>query len=178
MVTDEEVATLEERLAEAEAEVERLQTIAADREARAIHLEGLSAAQAEALAQTKAEVASRDEQLAALGDELAVAQAELAAARSEAEALRTSLRSAAERYRQAVLASQSEVPPDLVGGETVEEVDRQLEAALRMVAQLKSHLESQAQAQRVPTGAPARRAPDLAALSPTEKISYGLAQQR
>jgi DNA repair exonuclease SbcCD ATPase subunit len=164
MVTDEEVAALEERLAEAEAEVERLQTIAADREARAVHLE-------ETLAQAKAEVASRDEQLAA-------AQAELVAARSEAEGLRASLRSAAERYRQAVLASQSEVPPDLVGGETVEEVDRQLEAALRMVAQLKSHLESQAQAQRVPTGAPARRAPDLAALSPTEKISYGLAQQR
>jgi predicted RNase H-like nuclease (RuvC/YqgF family) len=151
--------------------VERLQTIAADREARAVHLEGVSAAQAEALTQAKAEVASRDEQLATLGDELA-------AARSEAEELRASLRSAAERYRQAVLASQSEVPPDLVSGETVEEVDRQLEAALRTVAQLKSHLESQAQAQRVPTGAPARRAPDLAALSPTEKISYGLAQQK
>lgn len=170
-MTDEEVAALEEPLAEAEAEVERLQTIAADREARAVQLE-------ETVTQAAAEVVSRDEQLAALGDELAVAQAELAAARSEAEGLRSSLRSAAERYRQAVLASQSEVPPDLVGGETVEEVDRQLEAALRMVAQLKSHLESQAQAQRVPTGAPARRALDLAALSPTEKISYGLAQQR
>ena len=171
MVTDEEAAALEERLAEAGVEVDRLQTMAADREARAVHLEGVSAAQAEALAQAKAEVASRDEQLAAMGDELA-------AARSEAEGLRASLRSAAERYRQAVLASQSEVPPDLVSGETVEEVDRQLEAALRTVAQLKSHLESQAQAQRVPTGAPVRRAPDLAALSPTEKISYGLAQQR
>jgi len=164
MVTDEEVAALEERLAEAGAEVERLQTMAADREARAVHLE-------EILTQAKAEVASRDEQLAALGDELT-------AARSETEGLRASLRSAAERYRQAVLASQSEVPPDLVSGETVEEVDRQLEAALRTVAQLKSHLESQAQAQRVPTGAPARRAPDVAALSPTEKISYGLAQQK
>ena len=163
-MTDEEVAALEERLAEAGAEVERLQTMAADREARAVHLE-------EILTQAKAEVASRDEQLAALGDELT-------AARSETEGLRASLRSAAERYRQAVLASQSEVPPDLVSGETVEEVDRQLEAALHMVAQLKNHLESQAQAQRVPTGAPARRAPDLAALSPTEKISYGLAQQK
>jgi chromosome segregation protein len=171
MVTEEELAALEERLAEAEAEVERLQTIAADREARAAHLE-------QTLAQAKGELASRDEELAALRQDLSAAQAELAAARSEAEELRASLRSAAEKYRQAVLASQAEVPPDLVGGETVEEVDRQLDAALRMVAQLKSHLESQAQAQRVPTGAPARRAPDLAALSPTEKISYGLAQRK
>jgi len=31
---------------------------------------------------------------------------------------------------------------------------------------------------RVPTGAPARRAPDLSALSPTEKIVHGLSQQQ
>ena len=177
-MTDEEVAALEERLAEAEAEAERLQTIAADREARAAHAEELSAAQTEALAQTRAELAARDEELATLRNDLSAAQAELVAARSEAEELQAGLRSAAEKYRQAVLAGQAEVPPDLVGGETVEEVDRQLEAAMRMVAQLKGHLQSQAQAQRVPTGAPARRAPDLAALSPTEKISHGLAQKR
>jgi uncharacterized phage infection (PIP) family protein YhgE len=170
-VTEEELAALEERLAEAEAEVERLQTTAADREARAAHLE-------DTLSQTKADLASRDEELATLRDGLSAAQTEAAAARSEAEELRGGLRSAAEKYRQAVLASRAEVPPDLVSGETVEEVDRQLESALRMVAQLKSHLESQAQAQRVPTGAPARRAPDTAALTPTEKISYGLAQER
>ena len=164
MVTEEELAALEERLAEAEAEVERLQTTAADREARAAHLE-------DTLGQAKAELASRDAELATLRDNLS-------AASSEAEELRGGLRSAAEKYRQAVLASRAEVPPDLVGGETVEEVDRQLEAALRMVSQLKSHLESQAQAQRVPTGAPARRAPDTAALTPTEKISHGLAQRK
>jgi DNA repair exonuclease SbcCD ATPase subunit len=163
-VTEEELAALEERLAEAEAEMERLQTTAADREARAAHLE-------DTLAQTKAELASRDAELAALRDNLS-------AARSEADELRGGLRSAAEKYRQAVLASRAEVPPDLVSGETVEEVDRQLEAALRMVAQLKSHLESQAQAQRVPPGAPARRGLDTAALTPTEKIGYGLAQRK
>ena len=163
-MTEEELAALEERLAKAEAEMERLQTTAADREARAAHLE-------DALAQARTDLASRD-------DELTVLRDGLAAARSEAEELRAGLRSAAEKYRQAVLASRADVPPDLVGGETVEEVDRQLEAALSMVAQLKSHLESQAQAQRVPTGAPVRRAPDLAALTPTEKISHGLAQRR
>jgi len=163
-VTEEDIAALEERLVEAEAEVERLQTTAADREARTAHLE-------DTLGQTRAELASRDEELTALRDGLA-------SARSEAEELRAGLRSAAEKYRQAVLASRAEVPPDLVSGDTVEEVDRQLEAALRMVAQLRSHLESQAQAQRVPTGAPARRAPDTTALTPTEKISYGLAQRK
>ena len=145
--------------------------MAADREARAAHLE-------ETLAQTKAALASRDQELTTLRQELATAQAELPAARSEAEELRAGLRSAAEKYRQAVLATRTEVPPDLVSGETVEEIDRQLEAAMSMVAQLKSHLDSQAQAQRMPAGAPARRAQDLAALSPSEKISHGLAQRK
>jgi hypothetical protein len=66
--------------------------------------------------------------------------------RQEAEALQASLKAAASKYRDVLLAGRPDVPPDLVSGETVEEVDQQLEAALRMVAQLRSHLESQAQA--------------------------------
>lgn len=163
-MADEELAALQDRLAEIEAEVERLQTVAADREARAAHLE-------ETLAQVKTELGSRDAELSELRDNLT-------AARSEADELRGGLRSAAEKYRQAVLAGRTEVPPDLVSGETVEEVDQQLEAALRMVAQLKNHLDAQAQAQRVPAGAPPRRAADTTTLTPTEKISYGLAQRK
>jgi peptidoglycan hydrolase CwlO-like protein len=116
------------------------------------------------LGEAQAQVAARDQELAAL--------------RQEAEALQASLKAAAGKYRDVLLAGRPEVPRDLVSGETVEEVDQQLEAALRMVAQLRSHLESQAQALRVPTGAPARRAPDLSALSPGEKIAYGLSRQR
>ena len=41
-MTEEELAALKERLVEADTEMERLQTTAADREARAAHLEDLS----------------------------------------------------------------------------------------------------------------------------------------
>jgi predicted nuclease with TOPRIM domain len=170
-VTDEDIATLEDQLADAQAEVDRLQTITADREARAAHLE-------ETLAQLQAEQSQLSASLGEAQAQLATRDQELTDLRQEAEALRASVKVAASRYRDALLASRPEVPPDLVSGETVEEVDQQLEAALRMVAQLRSHLESQAQALRVPTGAPARRAPNLSALSPGEKIVYGLSQQR
>jgi chromosome segregation ATPase len=153
-VTDEEIAALHDELTEAKTEVDRLQTIAADREARAAHLE-----------ETLAQLQEQQNQLSASLHE-------------EVEALQGGLKAAASKYRSALLASQPEVPPDLVSGETVEEVDQQLEAALRMIAQLRGHLESQAQAVRVPTGAPARRAPDLSALSPAEKIVHGLSQQQ
>ena len=170
-MTEEEIATLQDQLAEAQTEVDRLQTIAADREARAVHLEETLAQLQEqqsqlstSLGEAQAQVAARDEELAGL--------------RQEAEVLQVSLKAAASKYRDVLLAGRPEVPPDLVGGETVEEVDERLEAALRMVVQLRSHLESQAQALRVPTGAPARRAADLSALSPGEKIAYGLSRQR
>jgi len=170
-VTDEEIATLQDQLAEAQTEVDRLQTIAADREARAAHLE-------ETLAQLRDEQSQLSASLREAQAQLAARDEELAALQQEVEALQGSLKAAASKYRDALLASRPEVPPDLVSGETVEEVDQQLEAALRMVAQLRSHLESQAQAVRVPTGAPARRAPDLSALSPGEKIVHGLSQRQ
>jgi len=170
-MTDEEIAALQDELTEARTEIDRLQTIAADREARAAHLE-------ETLAQLQEQQSQLSASLGETQSQLAARDEELAALRQEVEGLRASLKAAASKYRDALLASQPEVPPDLVTGETVEEVDQQLEAALRMVAQLRGHLESQAQALRVPTGAPARRAPDLSALSPTEKIVHGLSQQQ
>lgn len=170
-MTEEEIAALQDQLAEAQTEVDRLQTMAADREARAAHLE-------ETLAQLREEQSQLSASLREAQAQLAARDEELAALRQEVEALQASRKAAASKYRDALLASQPEVPPDLVSGETVEEVDQHLEAALRMVAQLRSHLESQAQALRVPTGAPARRAPDPSALSPAEKIVYGLSQQQ
>ncbi len=152
-MTEEEIAALQDQLTEAQAEIDRLQTTTADREARAAHL-------TDSLAEAQA-------QLAAQAEALATAQA-------KAEGLRASLQAAAAKYRDARLASHPDVPPELVAGETVEEVDRQMEAALQVVAQLKTRLESLRLAERVPTGAPARRPPDLSALSPTEKIAYGL----
>jgi septal ring factor EnvC (AmiA/AmiB activator) len=170
-VTDEEIAALQDELTEAQTEVDRLQTIAADREARAAHLEETLAGLREEQGRLSASLSEAQVQFAARDEDLAAVRQELAA-------LQASLKAAASKYRDALLASRPEVPPDLVSGETVEEVDQQLEGALRMVAQLRTHLESQAQTQRVPTGAPARRAADLSALSPAEKIVHGLSQQQ
>jgi len=170
-VTDEEMTALQDELADARAEVDRLQPIAADREARAAHLE-------ETLAQLRQEQSQLSASLGEAQAQVAARDEEIAGLRQESEALQVNLKAAASKYRDVLLAGRPDVPPDLVSGETVEEVDQQLEAALRMVAQLRSHLESQAQALRVPTGAPARRAPDLSALSPGEKIAYGLSRQR
>jgi hypothetical protein len=46
------------------------------------------------------------------------------------------------------------------------------------VAKVRGHIESQAQAGRVPVGAPARSGPDLSGLSAEQKIQHGLAHER
>lgn len=101
-------------------------------------------------------------------------RAELVEAREQLAESRAQLREAALKYREARLASVPQIPPDLVPGETVEEIDQQLEAAQQVVAQLRDKLRQETQGSRVPMGAPPRRSLDLSALSPTEKIKLGL----
>ena len=161
-MSDDELTAMQEELAEARAELERLQVAAADREARAAHVESQQVQLQEELAQAHSEAEARDQELIGL--------------REQAEALQGRVRSSAQRYRELALEHSPELPQELVTGETVEDVDQALQRARETVSKVRGHLESQAQAGRVPVGAPPRSAPDLSALSAEEKIRFGLQQ--
>jgi chromosome segregation ATPase len=163
---------LEEQLAEARAQIEALQAAAADAEARA----------ATARDELKA---SRDEhealrsQLAATEGEREEARGAVTELEAMAEATRGQLRDAVARYREARLSAAPDIPHDLVPAHaTIEEIDREFEAAERVVGQLREKIAreavEQARAARVPAGAPARRGPDVSSLSASEKIKLGL----
>ncbi|OGO50030.1 MAG: hypothetical protein A2148_02965 [Chloroflexi bacterium RBG_16_68_14] len=162
-MSDDELAALEEELAEARAESERLQVTAADREARAAHLESQLAELRQEMTQARSEAQSREEELTGL--------------RERTQALEEQRRNAAQRYRELALQQSPELPQELVAGETVEEVEQSLQRAQETVAKVRGHLESQAQAGRVPVGAPIRSGPDLSGLSAEEKIQQGLQQR-
>jgi chromosome segregation ATPase len=173
-----ELSDADERLAEAQAEVERLQSQTADAEARAAHLEEQNNALQRELEEAQGRVAALEEELAAARTEAEAKHELVLSLEGQVEELRGALTAAAERYRELLLASNPEVPGDLVRGESIEEVEASLEAARQTVLQVRSHLESQAQAGRVPTGSPVRSGPDLSALSPQEKIQMGLSRPR
>ena len=141
---------LQERLEETNAQLEALQASLADAEARAATLEE-RAAQAEANSAQWSEAAK----------ELETAQARL--------------RDAAARYRTARLEAHPDIPPDMVTeAEDIDEIERQVAAAERVVGQLKERLATE-NAVKAPAGSPARRSgPDLSGLSPAEKIRLGL----
>ena len=156
-MSEEELEELQEELAGARSELERLQMTAADREARAAHVEAELASAREELAGAREAAQSREEELLARNDELS-AQA----------------RGVAQRYRELILQQAPELPEELVTGDSVAEIDAALECARETVARVRGHIESQAQAARVPVGAPVRLGPDLSGLSAAEKIQQGL----
>ena len=102
------------------------------------------------------------------------AQAEAAARGEEASALRTELAEVLQRYRGLLLARDPDVPEELVRGETAAELEASFERAAGLVDRLRRRAVEQSARERVPAGAPARRAPDSAGLTPQQKILLGL----
>ncbi len=158
--TGAEVTDLEERLAEVQGEMERLQAGAADAEARAT--------------QQRQHVVELQSRLSTVEEELAETARERDRLAAEAVDLQRQLTEAATRYRLARLAVAPEVPEELVRGDSLDEIDAQFEAAQRIVGEMRGRLEAQAQQGRVPMGAPPRREADLSGLSSQEKIRLGL----
>lgn len=159
----EELAALQDELAGARAQVERLQLEAADAEARA------QRAIAEATELRDEVRASAEAASAAAGDATALRE-QLAAAEQR-------MRASAERYRDLVVRTEPALPAELIAGETIEDVDASVEAARDVVGRVRAHIESQAQSARVPAGAPQRSAADVSSLSAEQKIRYGLARR-
>jgi hypothetical protein len=118
----------------------------------------------------------------ALDEFAAVTDAEedtLATARAAIEEERERTRSVLERYRAAMLAAEPALPPELVQGETLEELDASVAAARAAVGEIRARLASEgASAERgFPVGAPARGGPTTAGLSSSEKIRRGLEER-
>jgi hypothetical protein len=145
---EEEVVLLEEQLTAAQADIARLQELLSTAEMRAV---------------------ARDEEVLAL-------QRQVEATRGEVTAAAERERLAAGRYRELILLHEPSLPAELVSGETIDALDAAVLQARQTVAQVRQHLEQQAQALRVPAGSPVRGEPDLSDLSPGEKIRAGLRQ--
>jgi regulator of replication initiation timing len=167
-VEDEEIALLEEQLATAHADVERLREQLEQATARTAGLESEAAGLRRRLAEHEEALAQRDRSLEQRSQELEAARASLSELQARAEG-------AASRYRELLLKSEPSLPSDLVTGTSVEDVDESAERARRTVARVRQHLEEEARAVRIPAGAPGRVSNnDAGELSPAEKIRLGL----
>ena len=161
---DEEVVLLEEQLRAAQADIEQLQSRLAEAEAQ-------SSRHGEEVAELRRRLGRREAEVSQRGEELERLQSALEEARSQRV-------EAVQRYRDAALAREPELPADLVAGESIGEVEAALSRARETVAQVRQRIEEQAQSLRVPSGAPARVEPDVSDLSASEKIRLGLSKNQ
>ena len=93
---------------------------------------------------------------------------------AEIKGLKQQTKIAVSRYRDALIAGAPDLPEELVQGNSIEELDRSLESAKKIVEKVASRIEARAPEARVPSGAPARRPADVSGLSPREKILYAI----
>src|SRR5690606_9660154 len=103
------------------------------------------------------EVQAELEALAAaeLDDGTSALEAALAEAQREVTRQRNLTRQAVARFREAILAAEPDLPPDLVHGESLEEVEATAAAAREAVARIRERVASERH-RAFPVGAPAR----------------------
>jgi len=79
---------------------------------------------------------------------------------------------AVSKYRDVLLKANPNIPEELIQGNSIDELDSSVEKAHAVVEKIKSSIE---ESSRIPAGAPVRAGIDISALSPAEKVVYGLA---
>ncbi|MPZ98707.1 MAG: hypothetical protein GEU80_05075 [Dehalococcoidia bacterium] len=131
----------------------------------------------EVAAELAAVAAAEDEAAALESADRERLQAVLTSTEQELARQRERTLAAVARYREAVLASEPDLPPELVRGETLEELDSSLASAREAVAQIRQRLVDASAPRGFPVGAPARGAHRAGGMSAAEKIAYGLQQR-
>jgi len=124
------------------------------------------------------EVQAELEALAAaeLDEGASALEAALAEAQREVARQRNLTRQAVARYRDAILAAEPDLPPDLVHGDSLEEIEQSVETARHAVARIRERVAAE-RPRAFPVGAPERSAPAVALMSPQAKIAAGLQER-
>jgi chromosome segregation ATPase len=128
----------------------------------------------EELARAKARIAELDEVVLEKDGEIASLKQSFTELEEKLTVTNDSLTEAVASYKNTVIRNNPDIVEELIGGDTIESVNESLEKARSLIGRVRQGLETEIASARVPAGAPERRPPDLSALSPREKIQYGI----
>lgn len=137
-------------------------------------LERLLAEKDEALAGANALISQLKESSTGLEKEMEVLKQRGTELEANLAVTSQSLKDAVTSYREVLLKSSPTVIAEMVKGESIAQLNESLEKSRALVSRVRTDLEAEVMASRVPLGAPVRSIPDLSHLSPREKISYAV----
>jgi len=138
--------------------------------------EGEESTESEASRITELEslIAQKDEELTEANRCITELEQTISDSAEKYKAISDSLAEALANYKVMVVQANPEVPEELISGDSIETINESLSKAKAMVSRVRQGLEVEIQAAKIPVGAPQRTPPDLSALSPREKIQYGI----
>ena len=131
-----------------------------------------------AKAAAEASLVEKDARIAELEASLNEAKQGSEATAAELSQVKESYKGATVRYLDAVRIANPAIPRDIIGGDTIEEIDASVEKARTIADAVRQNLEAQAKEARVPAGAPARGEISPEGLTPREKIAAGIQQNK
>lgn len=141
-------------------------------------LEEEQAALAETKVAAEAALAEKDARIVELEASLSEAKQGSETAAAELAQVKEAHGLAIGKYLDAVKAANPTIPPDIIAGETIEDIDVSVEKAQSIATAVRASLEAQAKETRVPAGAPTRESINIEGLSPREKIVVGIQQKQ
>ena len=147
-------------------------------QARVTELEGLIAQKDEELAEANARIIELEQAVADKDSDIATLKQSEVELEERLSAISNTLAEAVASYRALAIETNPEVMEELISGDTIEAINESLEKAKGLISKVRQGLETEISLTRVPSGAPERRAPDFSALSPSEKIQYGIGGRR
>ena len=130
-----------------------------------------------AIAAAQAALTDRDKRITELQASVSVVQQAAETAATELTQAKDAYGKAVSKYLEMTRAANSTIPPDVITGATIEEIDATVAKALSIATAVKASLEAQAKQAKVPAGAPPRGEISLEGLSPREKIAAGIKQK-
>jgi hypothetical protein len=155
--------------------------IAANPDAALEHIHALGEAdgvrhELERRAQAQAEAENR---AAAAEGENENLRNQLADSHAQRTSLITGNEEALKAYRELILQHNPQLPPSLISGGSLHEINASVEAARGVVQHVQQAIQSSNANSRMPAGAPMRSvSPNPETMTPTEKILYGIRQTR
>ncbi len=142
--------------------------------ARATELEGLLTRKDRELADKETRISKLEQAITERDAQIDKLKQSLAEAEEQQKQMDYSLARAVTSYKAMVTDAHPQLPAELICGETIEAINESLAKAKTLVSKVRQGLEAEMMSTRMPSGAPARTAPDLSALSPREKIQYAI----
>jgi len=119
-------------------------------------------------------IAGLEKEMAEKGNEIAALKLSVEDSGKKLEETQKTLQQAVAAYKGLVTRENPGLVAELTKGETIEEIDASVKGARALVERVKQEVGVENAKVRVPAGAPGRVALDLSALSPREKIKYGI----